>query len=119
VTDGMRVATEVRRRMEEAQRELEKNALPSQRTEDDEEDDDDVGVAIGVRKGASTDIERRSVMSTDRDLLDGADAQAGSGAAAKGPGHDHNLLEVDTAAGRRRANSASTTGGSAVLEFEG
>ncbi|KAM0453865.1 hypothetical protein ACHAPV_007500 [Trichoderma viride] len=119
VTDGMRVATEVRRRMEEAQRELEKNALPSQRTEDDEEDDDDVGVAIGVRKGASTDIERRSVMSTDRDLLDGADAQAGSGAASKGPGHDHNLLEVDTAAGRRRANSASTTGGSAVLEFEG
>jgi hypothetical protein len=119
VTDGMRVATEVRRRMEEAQRELEKNALPSQRTEDDEEDDDDVGVAIGVRKGASTDIERRSVMSTDRDLLDGADAEAGSGSASKEPGHDHNLLEVDTAVGRRRANSASTTGGSAVVEFEG
>lgn len=120
VTDGMRVASEVRRRMEDAQRELEKNALPSQRTEDDEEDDDDVGVAIGVRRGtASTDVERRSVMSADRDLLDGADAEAGSGAASKEPGHDHNLLEVDTAVGRRRANSASTTGGPGVVEFEG
>ncbi|UKZ81105.1 hypothetical protein TrVFT333_008873 [Trichoderma virens FT-333] len=114
VTDGMRVASEVRRRMEEAQRELEKNALPSQRTEEDEEDDDDVGVAIGVRRGtggASTDVERRSVMSTDRDLLDGADAEAGSVTASKEPGHDHNLLEVDAAVGRRRANSSSTTGG--------
>ncbi|KAL6794802.1 rab-GTPase-TBC domain-containing protein [Trichoderma sp. SZMC 28013] len=122
VTDGMRVASEVRRRMEEAQRELEKNALPSQRTEEDEEDDDDVGVAIGVRRGtggASTDVERRSVMSTDRDLLDGADAEAGSAVATKEPGHDHNLLEVDTAAGRRRANSSSTTGGPGVVEFEG
>ncbi|KAH6604117.1 hypothetical protein Trco_007563 [Trichoderma cornu-damae] len=123
VTDGMRVASEVRRRMEEAQRELEKNALPnSQRAEDDDDDDDDVGVAIGVRRGtggASTDVERRSVMSADRDLLDGADAEAGSGSASKEPGQDHNLLEVDTAAGRRRANSSSTTGGPGVVEFEG
>ncbi|KAL7808257.1 rab-GTPase-TBC domain-containing protein [Trichoderma gracile] len=122
VTDGMRVASEVRRRMEEAQRELEKNALPSQRTEEDEEDDDDVGVAIGVRRGtggASADIERRSVMSADRDLLDGVDAEVGSGAPAKEPGQSSNLLDVDAAAGRRRANSASTTGGPGVLEFEG
>ena len=36
VSDGMRVAAEVRRRMEEAQRELEKNA--TQRPEDEDEE---------------------------------------------------------------------------------
>ncbi|KAL1835771.1 hypothetical protein VTJ49DRAFT_6092 [Mycothermus thermophilus] len=50
VTDGMRVAAEVRRRMEEAQRELEKSALAGQQPgqaqrrsgdEDDDEDEDD------------------------------------------------------------------------------
>lgn len=66
VTDGMRVATEVRRRMEEAQRELEKNAVPG--TEEDEEDEEG-----GRRPGAG---EGRSVRSEDRDLLSGADAEA-------------------------------------------
>jgi hypothetical protein len=43
VTDGMRFTAEVRRRMEEAQRELEMNATPGgqgQREEDDDDDDD-------------------------------------------------------------------------------
>ncbi|PFH55405.1 hypothetical protein XA68_18401 [Ophiocordyceps unilateralis] len=86
VTDGMRVATEVRRRMEEAQRELEKEAVPggprpaTGADEEEEEDDDEVGVAVGARRGAggaSQDMERRSVKSTDLDLLDGLDAGAG------------------------------------------
>ncbi|KAM5346547.1 hypothetical protein ACJ41O_009552 [Fusarium nematophilum] len=118
VTDGMRVATEVRRRMEEAQKELEKNALPGQRQDDDEDDDDDVGVEVGVRKGpagTSTDIERRSVRSSDRDLLDGADAEAG--ASGKSPGQS--LLDVDPSEGRPRAGTATSTGGTAVVEFEG
>ncbi|KAM0439766.1 hypothetical protein ACHAPT_000861 [Fusarium lateritium] len=119
VTDGMRVATEVRRRMEEAQKELEKNALPGQRQEDDEEDDDDLGVEVGVRKGpagTSTDIERRSVRSSDRDLLDGADAEAGESAKTQG---QQSLLDVDPSEGRPRAGTAASTGGSAVVEFEG
>ncbi|KAH7157504.1 hypothetical protein B0J13DRAFT_435211 [Dactylonectria estremocensis] len=118
VTDGMRVATEVRRRMEEAQKELEKNALPGQRPDDDEDDDDDVGIEVGVRKGpagASTDMERRSVRSSDRDLLDGADAEAG--AIAKTP--DKGLLDVDPNEGRPRASTATSTQGSGVVEFEG
>ncbi|KAF7542463.1 hypothetical protein G7Z17_g11549 [Cylindrodendrum hubeiense] len=118
VTDGMRVATEVRRRMDEAQKELEKNALPGQRPEDDEDDDYDVGVEVGVRKGpagTSTDIERRSVRSSDRDLLDGADAEAG--AAAKSP--SKSLLDPDPNEGRPRANTATSTQGSGVVEFEG
>lgn len=55
VTDGMRVAAEVRRRMDEAQKELDKGAT-TRGTEDDEDDDGDEG---------------------GRDLLEGAEADAG------------------------------------------
>ncbi|KJR82747.1 uncharacterized protein SPSK_02956 [Sporothrix schenckii 1099-18] len=76
VTDGMRVAAEVRKRMEEAQRELEKNALPGQArpnadADDDDEDDDDLVVSSGSG-GRSADL----------DLLEGADAKADGGGAA-------------------------------------
>ncbi|KAI0185933.1 GTPase activating protein [Xylaria flabelliformis] len=77
VTDASRVAAEVRRRMEEAQRELEKNALPGQRDEDDE-DDEDLQGPVKSSNAYSGDAERRSVRSSDRDLLDGADADAGA-----------------------------------------
>lgn len=77
VTDASRVAAEVRRRMEEAQRELEKNALPGQR-DDDDEDDEDLQGPIKSSGAYSGDAERRSVRSSDRDLLDGADADAGA-----------------------------------------
>jgi hypothetical protein len=123
VTDGMRVAAEVRRRMEDAQRELEKNAVPGQRParggddDDDEDDDDDddqlevpgfetggadAGTSSGRGRGRGArggggesaaaaaavagsssqayggDAEMRSVLSSDRDLLEGADAEAGT-----------------------------------------
>jgi TBC1 domain family member 8/9 len=72
VTDGMRVAAEVRRRMDEAQKEMEKNAV--HRPEEDEEEDED-----GYDpRSAGGDEEHRSVRSEDRDLLEGADAEAGS-----------------------------------------
>ncbi|KAI0440036.1 TBC-domain-containing protein [Xylaria telfairii] len=77
VTDASRVAAEVRRRMEEAQRELEKNALPGQK-DDDDEDDEDLQGPIKSSGAYSGDAERRSVRSSDRDLLDGADADAGA-----------------------------------------
>lgn len=63
ITDGMRMATEMRRTMEESQREFEKNARAQgqrYRDDDDEEDDDD-----DERSG------RR-----DQDLLEGAEAQS-------------------------------------------
>ncbi|KAH7316516.1 hypothetical protein B0I35DRAFT_256039 [Stachybotrys elegans] len=103
VTDGMRVATEVRRRMEEAQRELEKNATPNQKVDDDEEDDDDIGAAVGVRSGTGTSS--RTVRSSDRDLLDGADAVAG----ASSKDHGQSLLDADPNQGRVRASSGATT----------
>lgn len=64
VSDGMRVAGEVRKRMDEAQREMERAA----RVGEDEEDE---------RGG-----DRRSVKAADRDLLEGAEAEAGIGAGA-------------------------------------
>lgn len=118
VTDGMRVATEVRRRMDEAQKELENNAVPGQRQDEEEEDDDDLGIEVGVRKGpggTSTD-ERRSVRSSDRDLLDGADAEAG--ALTKGQGQK-DLIDVDPSEGRPRGTSTATGPSTGVVEFEG
>lgn len=117
VTDGMRVATEVRRRMEEAQKELEKNALPGQKPEDDEDDDEDLGIAIGIRKGTgegSGDSDRRSVKSSDRDLLSGADAEAG---ATKD--HDPSLIDADPGQGTASSKRPTTTNEPGVLEFEG
>lgn len=66
VSDGMRVAGEVRKRMDEAQREMERAA----RVGEDEEEDERGG-------------DRRSVKAADRDLLEGAEAEAGVGAGAK------------------------------------
>ncbi|KXH28030.1 TBC domain-containing protein [Colletotrichum salicis] len=113
VTDGMRVAAEVRRRMEEAQKELEKNAVPGQQRDvEDEEDDADIGVEIGIRKGTasgSADIERRSVRSEDRDLLDGADAEAG---ANNGSSKEGQLVDIEP-------TNRSETNAKGVVEFEG
>lgn len=55
VTDGMRVAAEVRRRMDEAQKELDRGASTRGTEDDDDEEGDDQG----------------------RDLLEGAEADAG------------------------------------------
>lgn len=66
VSDGMRVAGEMRKRMDEAQREMERAA----RAGEDEEEDERGG-------------DRRSVKAADRDLLEGAEAEAGVGAGAK------------------------------------
>jgi TBC1 domain family member 8/9 len=105
VTDASRVA--VRRRMEEAQRELEKNALPGQKDEDEEDEEDLHGT-----RSAVADPERRSVRSTDRDLLDGADAEAGE---AKGQdGSSQTLIDTrDIPEGQSRPTAQ------AIVEFEG
>ena len=90
VTDGIRMAAEVKKRMDEAQRDLERNALGR-----DEDDDDDDEEDYPRREGTSTaamaggisswgagaygaDLERRSVREADRDLLEGAEVEASS-----------------------------------------
>ena len=103
VTDGMRVAAEVRRRMDEAQKELEKNATGA-REEDEDEDDGQDGYRISVAD------ERRSVRSEDRDLLDGADAEAESGKIEQST-----LLPPISGNSRTRSPSSSTE---KFVEFE-
>ncbi|OJJ48224.1 hypothetical protein ASPZODRAFT_62148 [Penicilliopsis zonata CBS 506.65] len=99
VSDGIRMAAEVKKKMDEAQRELERNALGREEEDDDDEDDDDqqhhhhhhhhhtnrggsksaplmVGGISSWGAGAySADPERRSVRERDRDLLEGAEAE--------------------------------------------
>lgn len=85
VNDGMRMAAEMRKRMDEAQKEFERNATAQQkarasRDDDDEEDEEDIDVA---GTGART--------RTDMDLLEGAEAasiKTTSTAGRQGSGDD-------------------------------
>ena len=71
VNDGMRVAGEVRKRMDEAQREMERSAL-QRSSEVDMDDEDDKG-------GYGGDSDRRSVREGDRELLECEEAVVGVG----------------------------------------
>jgi hypothetical protein len=88
VTDGIRMAAEVKKRMDEAQRDLERNALG--RDEDEDEDDEDDyprressnvmagGISSWGAGAYGADTERRSVVrDADRDLLEGAEVLGG------------------------------------------
>lgn len=69
VTDGMRVAAEVRKRMDEAQKEIERGATGR---EDDYDDDDEEDADVRLQ-GFLAGTEKRSVREHDRELLDGAE----------------------------------------------
>lgn len=107
VTDGMRVAAEVRRRMDEAQKEMEKNAVHRPEEEEDEDETYD------GHRTSGADAERRSVRSEDRDLLEGADAEAMS--IRGGQEGVKAILSPASPAGRERSVSAATQ---KVVEFE-
>lgn len=79
VNDGMRVAADFKRRMDEAQREMERNAVSREHRHDsnanagDDEDDD-----AGPVDGSAREADRRSVRDVDRELLLGAEAEVTS-----------------------------------------
>ena len=89
VSDGIRMAAEVKKRMDEAQRDLERNALGREEEEDDDDDDDyprrehaataiPGGIPSWGAGAYGADPERRSVVrDTDRDLLEGAEVLDG------------------------------------------
>lgn len=81
VSDGMRVASEVRRRMEEAGRELDRAGASGKEDDGDGEDDEDEQEGA---KGYGGDAERRSVRSVDMDLLEGAEAAEFGGSTTSG-----------------------------------
>ena len=70
VSDGMRVAGEVRKRVDEAHREMERSAL--QRSETDLDDEEEKGAYGG-------EADRKSVAEGDRELLEGEEAVVGVG----------------------------------------
>lgn len=95
VSDGIRVAGEVRKRVDEASREFERSATGKNTTSAAEDEDEEGG-------GYGGDAERRSVREADRDLLDGAEADvvaggSGAGVAVGRTGHglpDINLISM-------------------------
>lgn len=78
VSDGIRVAGEVRKRVDEASREFERSAT-GKSTSAAEDEDEEGG-------GYGGDAERRSVREADRDLLDGAEAEVVTGGGGAGAG---------------------------------
>ncbi len=104
VSDGMRVAGEVRKRVDEAQRDMERSAVARQGSEEDGEEDEERGGVDADRRSL------RSVRAGDRELLEGAEAEVESGGRGEG-GVD--LLEVVDAAAAVTAGSAER-----VVEFE-
>lgn len=112
VTDGMRVAAEVRRRMDEAQKEMEKNA--TQRPDEDDDEDESYDGARTPGGAYSGDAEHRSVRSEDRDLLEGADAEAMSIRGAEGSVKQSTLSPTSPAGLERRSSTATQK----VVEFE-
>ncbi|KAI9759342.1 MAG: hypothetical protein M4579_002400 [Chaenotheca gracillima] len=118
VTDGMRVAAEVRRRMDEAQREMEHY---SPNKDDDEDEDEGEGLGAGAYGGES---DRRSVRDGDRDLLEGAEADVASPKSPSAPtlgsgsgsGDAKGLGVIEDSSSQRRRSGSSAT--QKVVEFE-
>lgn len=128
VTDGMRVAAEVRRRMEEAQKELEKNAVPGQKSaqeEDEDDEDGDVDIHQLTRASSKGDAESRSVRSVrreDRTLLEGIDAEADGNGQGKGEGQNTGsggAAAIADADARGRSVVEGEASATRTLEFEG
>ncbi|KAJ5272613.1 hypothetical protein N7478_007738 [Penicillium angulare] len=130
VTDGIRMAAEVKKRMDDAQRDLERSAL-NRDDEDDEEDDEDYAHRGSVSTAAmvggipswgagayGADPERRSVREADRDLLEEAEVEASSLL----DGKTHNNTEANKQPGHSASPTSSANHDpevvSKVVEFE-
>ncbi|KAL9040364.1 MAG: hypothetical protein Q9180_001954 [Flavoplaca navasiana] len=117
VSDGMRVAQEVKKRMDEAQRELEKNAVeaPRPHADDDEEDEEHRG------HGGDVNDDRRSVLERDRDLLEGAEAEVvveGKGVGAGGGGQEGTKEVGELISMGGHGQEGQLEGKGKVMEFE-
>lgn len=137
VSDGIRMAAEVKKRMDEAQRELERNALARGENDDEDEDEDDEydnrlppgassmvpSLVGGVPTWGRTDPERHSVRERDRDLLEGAEVVSirgkegisnhdGHGPEAASPANPQSLSQPSS------HNSGNDGVLSKVVEFE-
>ena len=105
VSDGMRVAGEAKKRFDEAQREMERNAVHRSEADEDEEE-------RGVDGGEG---DRKSVREGDRELLEGEEAVVGVG---KGGGKEVDV-DVDLLGGMHEyAGGGEGVEGKGKVEFE-
>ena len=105
VSDGMKVAAEVRKRMDE----LDRHAAQGQERvgyRDTEEEDEEGRASYGG------DAERRSVREGDRDLLEGAEAEVDVG------GRGITLVETGSLGGSTLVDNGSLNGDVKEFEFE-
>ncbi|KAK1014098.1 GTPase activating protein (GAP) [Friedmanniomyces endolithicus] len=88
VTDGMRVAAEVRRRMDDAQKELDRGGVPARAGTGGEEDEEDEEEAGDLLDGAEADAGAASVMSSslsrEGSLVDEGVEAGGEGVGRRG-----------------------------------
>lgn len=80
VSDGMRVAAEVRKRMDEVERQVQERE--AEREREGEGDGDGGEEGEGLEEGRASyggEAERRSVREGDREVLEGAEAVVGVG----------------------------------------
>ncbi|EKG15242.1 hypothetical protein MPH_07576 [Macrophomina phaseolina MS6] len=101
VSDGMRVAAEVKRRMDEAQREMER--AQGHADEEDEEDD-------GKHGGGA---ETRSLHERDRDLLEGAETED---VEEKTKAEVQNLMDADMGEGKSSGEQGAGKDGATLGE---
>lgn len=110
-SDSMRVASEVRKRVDEAQRELEKTTITRVGTEDDDEEEISGG-RMGSDGTYCNDAERRSVREEDRDLLEDAEAVVESNSGVKKQPPD------DLSGTHEMSNSMEKVRRKMIVEFE-
>ncbi len=85
VSDGMRVAGEAKKRFDEAQREMERSALPRSEAEEDEEE----------KAAYGGESDRKSVREGDRELLEGEEAMVGVGRGGNKEVEEDLLMAMD------------------------
>ncbi|KMP03195.1 hypothetical protein DIZ76_012898 [Coccidioides immitis] len=115
VSDGMRVAAEVKKRMDEAQREMERNAL-NRSTEDDEDEEDEDGVGYDERRrdNRSAQVARER----DRDLLEGAEVMSVRERDEGSKYEKERLLSSSLSPAAGDTGKIGTTGTVGKVEFE-
>ncbi|KAF2759003.1 TBC-domain-containing protein [Pseudovirgaria hyperparasitica] len=104
VSDGMRVAAEVKRRMDEAQKELDREAARHGGVGGDEDDEDD----------QEAEKERRSIREGDRDLLEGMETEDVESGKASAP----TISNAQASQTEKTRSPSPTRDREDVVEFE-
>lgn len=103
VNDGMRMAAEMRKRMDETQKDFENNARENGQRDRDDEDEDE-------------DLDDKAVMKRDQDLLEGAEAASIKTTRSEETGRSRGSSVGSGDTGRRRGSADTTMTGISLLD---